>query len=238
VKADRYLKVLYQGRLAGTLALTPEKKAAFEYADEWLKDGFSISPFSLPLKKQVFIPQKDYFHGLFGVFADSLPDAWGNILLNRLLKKKGINADQMDILDRLAIVGSSGMGALTYQPEIQVAEEQRIRQNQLLCEQLADLELDINEVPDNLLKQIFHNKEAYCRQLEQLKKQDRIKSLIFLSRQSICILGWLFVMILCLYFYFELFTAYMTLPFQLIALSMITVVFVCMIRTIYYNEKA
>ena len=77
----------------------------------------------LPLKKQVFIPQKDYFHGLFGVFADSLPDAWGNILLNRLLKKKGINADQMDILDRLAIVGSSGMGALTYQPEIQVAED-------------------------------------------------------------------------------------------------------------------
>ena len=117
-------------------------------------------------------------------------------------------------------------------------EEQRIRQNQLLCEQLADLEFDINEVPDNLLEQIFHNKEAYCRQLEQLKKQDRIKSLIFLSRQSVCILGWLFVMILCLYFYFELFTAYMTLPFQLIALSMITVVFVCMIRTIYYNEKA
>ena len=83
-------------------------------------------------------------------------------------------------------------------------EAQRVRQNQLLCEQLADLELDINEVPDNLLKQIFHNKEAYCRQLEQLKKQDRIKSLIFLSRKSACILGWLFVMILCLYFYFEL----------------------------------
>lgn len=77
MKADRYLEVLYKGRVAGTLALTSEKKAAFEYADEWLKDGFSISPFSLPLKKQVFIPQKDYFHGLFGVFADSLPDAWG-----------------------------------------------------------------------------------------------------------------------------------------------------------------
>ena len=151
MKADRYLKVLYQGRLAGTLALTPEKKAAFEYADEWLKDGFSISPFSLPLKKQVFVPQKDYFHGLFGVFADSLPDAWGNILLNRLLKKKGINADQMDILDRLAIVGSSGMGALTYQPEIQVAEEGSGLDLDYLSEQCQSiLETEYTEELDRL----------------------------------------------------------------------------------------
>lgn len=118
MKADRYLEVLYKGRVAGTLALTPEKKAAFEYADEWLKDGFSISPFSLPLKKQVFIPQKDYFHGLFGVFADSLPDTWGNILLDRILKKNGINADQMDILDRLAIVAlESSPGSHVWAPE-------------------------------------------------------------------------------------------------------------------------
>ena len=63
MKKDRAVHVLYDERLVGTLALTPEKKAAFEYSDEWLKNGFSISPFSLPLKKQVFIPQKDYFHG-------------------------------------------------------------------------------------------------------------------------------------------------------------------------------
>ena len=48
---------------------------------EWLASGFSISPFSLPLKKQVFLPMKDYFGGLFGVFGDSLPDGWGNLLL-------------------------------------------------------------------------------------------------------------------------------------------------------------
>lgn len=123
MKADRYLRVLYKERQVGTLALTPDKKAAFEYTEEWLENGFSISPFSLPLKKQVFIPPKDYFHGLFGVFADSLPDAWGNILLNRLLKKNGINVDQINILDRLSIVGNSGMGALAYQPEMQLGEE-------------------------------------------------------------------------------------------------------------------
>jgi len=68
---------MYEDRLVGTLALTANHKVAFEYDDAWLEEGFSISPFSLPLKKQVFIPNKDYFEGLFGVFADSLPDAWG-----------------------------------------------------------------------------------------------------------------------------------------------------------------
>lgn len=107
----------------GTLALTADRKGAFEYTDEWIAQGFSISPFSLPLKKQVFIPQKDYFGGLFGVFADSLPDAWGNLLLNRLLKRNGIPVEQLTVLDRLAIVGNAGMGALTYRPEKMFTEE-------------------------------------------------------------------------------------------------------------------
>lgn len=114
---SKHLQVFYKDDLVGTLALTPEHKAAFAYADAWLENGFSISPFSLPLKKQVFVPVKDYFWGLFGVFADSLPDAWGNLLLNRLLRREGIRPEQLSVLDRLAIVGNSGMGALTYRPE-------------------------------------------------------------------------------------------------------------------------
>lgn len=65
----------------GILALTADHKAAFQYDEKWLENGFSISPFSLPLKKQVFLPTKDYFSGLFGVFADSLPDNWGKIVV-------------------------------------------------------------------------------------------------------------------------------------------------------------
>lgn len=120
MKTGKHLKVLYKDRSVGTLALTPQGKAAFQYEDSWLKEGFPISPFSLPLEKRVFVPQKDYFHGLFGVFADSLPDAWGNILLNRLLRSKGIDPGRLTVLDRLAVVGSSGMGALTYRPEYEI----------------------------------------------------------------------------------------------------------------------
>ena len=114
------LFVYYHEKLVGTLAKTPDHKIAFQYDDEWVKTGFSISPFSLPLNHNVFIPTKYYFNGLFGVFADSLPDAWGNVLLNRVLKKHQINPDLLGPLERLAIVGNSGMGALSYRPEIQV----------------------------------------------------------------------------------------------------------------------
>lgn len=79
------LEVRMDDRLVGTLALTANHKVAFSYSEEWLEHGFSVSPFSLPLKMKCLC-QKDYFDGLFGVFADSLPDAWGQLLLERLLK--------------------------------------------------------------------------------------------------------------------------------------------------------
>ena len=125
MRQNNALQVYYDERLVGTLAMTADHKAAFQYDDEWLENGFSISPFSLPLKKQVFVPQKDYFDGLFGVFADSLPDNWGRVLLNRLLRSHKQNPDELTVLNRLAIVGKSGMGALTYYPEKSFSEQQK-----------------------------------------------------------------------------------------------------------------
>ena len=123
MKQGNALQVLYDGKLVGTLAMTADHKAAFQYSEEWIEIGFPISPFSLPLKEQVFVPTKDYFNGLFGVFADSLPDNWGRLLLNRLLRAHKQNPDKLTVLDRLAIVGKSGMGALTYYPEREINEK-------------------------------------------------------------------------------------------------------------------
>lgn len=123
MKHGNALQVLYDGKLVGTLAMTADHKAAFQYSEEWIENGFPISPFSLPLKEQVFVPTKDYFNGLFGVFADSLPDNWGRLLLNRLLRAHKQNPDKLTVLDCLAIVGKSGMGALTYYPEREINEK-------------------------------------------------------------------------------------------------------------------
>ena len=123
MKQNKALQVLFDNRVVGTLALAANHKVVFQYDDSWLDKGFSISPFSLPLENQVFVPTKDYFDGLFGVFADSLPDHWGRLLLKRLLLAHEQNPDKLTVIDRLAIVGKSGMGALTYYPEQSFSEE-------------------------------------------------------------------------------------------------------------------
>lgn len=111
------LRVSIGRRTVGLLAQTQEGVLAFEYDDEWLLDGFSISPFSLPLEKRVFVANNQPLGGVFGVFDDSLPDGWGRLLVDRLLKSHGIDPYSVGPLARLSIVGSSGMGALEYHPE-------------------------------------------------------------------------------------------------------------------------
>ena len=102
----------------GTLALTNDNRVAFQYSDEWVEKGFSINPFKLPLSKQLFFATSSIFDGLFGVFADSLPDSYGELLLDRYLKSKKININELTCLDRLAYVGTSGMGLLEYIPDL------------------------------------------------------------------------------------------------------------------------
>lgn len=60
------LDVFCHDRHVGTMALYQDRQAAFEYSDDWIADGFSISPFSLPLEKRVFMPKIDPFDGILG----------------------------------------------------------------------------------------------------------------------------------------------------------------------------
>lgn len=135
----KYLKVFYNDILVGTLAKTPERVVAFEYDLDWLNNGFSISPFSLPLIKKVFIPKYEPFDGLFGVFNDSLPDGWGRLLVDRLFLKNKINPVEIDNLNRLAVVQDSGMGALTYKPEHKFETENNISDFDILAQECSKI---------------------------------------------------------------------------------------------------
>lgn len=117
IKTVEILKVKCNEINVGRLVLNRENIAVFEYDTDWLNSGFSISPIHLPLTSETFLAKRNPFNGLFGVFNDSLPDGWGNLLLDRLLKEKGINPLELSVLDRLSIVGKNGMGALHYEPE-------------------------------------------------------------------------------------------------------------------------
>ncbi len=141
------LDVFYHDRPVGTMALYKNRLAAFEYDSDWLGEGFAISPFSLPLEKKVFMPKIDPFEGLFGVFADSLPDGWGRLLVDRLMRRNGLNPYEIGSLERLAIVGSSGMGALTYRPVItmeNVYDEMTLDEIARECERVLNTETSDN----------------------------------------------------------------------------------------------
>lgn len=110
------LNVKYNGKVVGYLAELKNGSIAFQYDSEWIKNGFSISPFSLPLTDKIFFNDKPTFNGLFGVFWDSLPDGWGELLVRRMLNKHGINFDRLSPLQKLSIINKNGLGALEYEP--------------------------------------------------------------------------------------------------------------------------
>ena len=92
---------------------------AFQYDKKWLISGlFYLSIRLTHQNASLFIAKPEPFWGNFGIFEDSLPDGYGRYLFNRLLKKQGINDALLTPIQRLSIVGISGMGALSYVPGI------------------------------------------------------------------------------------------------------------------------
>lgn len=126
--------------LIGVLA-QKEKKIYFEYDKEFLKTGIEISPYKLPLKGGLQRCDDDVFEGLWGVFADSLPDGWGRLLMDRHLMGLGVNPASIMPLDRLSYVGHYGMGALSYTPVQEIDESM----GAIILDDLAESSEDILE---------------------------------------------------------------------------------------------
>lgn len=113
------ITVFHNRDLVGTLQMTPDGRlCAFEYSREWLSSGFALSPFELPLTSDMIFSEPVKFDRGFAVFEDSIPDGYGLYLIDRMLRKSGFQLRNLNPLQRLAIVGSSGMGALRYEPAV------------------------------------------------------------------------------------------------------------------------
>ena len=124
---NKAIRILYDSMLVGILTTTNREVAVFEYDQDWLTNGFSISPFELPLESGFINAKENPFYGLFGVFNDSLPDGWGQLLVDRWLRQQGINPTGISWLDRLSIVGNHGMGALRYEPVVSYASQMPVQ---------------------------------------------------------------------------------------------------------------
>lgn len=140
------LRVKYNSRLVGYLQELDDKRIAFQYDTEWIQKGFPLNPFFLQLSPEVFISKSTYFNGLFGVFHDSLPDGWGELLVRRKVSKMGLNFDKLSVLTRLTFVNESGLGALQYEPF--QYEKSKTKQQDLdkIAEEIIKVLDDLEEV--------------------------------------------------------------------------------------------
>lgn len=121
-----YLNLEGNERKLGTLAWSgKERRAYFEYAAEFLTSPLLISPFHMMAATGLIAAPRDPFDGLHGLFNDSLPDGWGRLLLDRRLQRAGIDYTRLTPVDRLSAVGRTGMGALSYIPELPDDQKQQ-----------------------------------------------------------------------------------------------------------------
>ena len=134
------MEVYYHNRHVGTLKEgTKDNHLFFSYSSSWLKDGFSISPLLMPLEKKVYECNRAHLRYLHGVFHDCLPDTWGNVLINRYLRKQNINPASLNMLSRLSLLGKDSLGALTFVPSNPLNEASDIADLDKIKEELTKL---------------------------------------------------------------------------------------------------
>ena len=110
------------GRTIGAVSLEEGRDvAAFQYAPDFARSGIELSPLVMPLSGQVYqfpgLP-RNTFHGLPGLLADSLPDKFGNALIDAWLATQGRDPAGFTAVERLCYTGARGMGALEFAPVI------------------------------------------------------------------------------------------------------------------------
>lgn len=114
------VSVWYHEHEVGALSFDTEQGlGAFEYTPAFLNSGIELAPLKMPLRKRIYnFPELNFatFHGLPGLVADSLPDDFGNAVLNAWVASQGKQPTDISPLQRLQYTGKRGMGALEYRP--------------------------------------------------------------------------------------------------------------------------
>jgi serine/threonine-protein kinase HipA len=114
------INITYQAQDVGAVSFDTDKGVgAFEYDPSFLKTGIELAPIKMPLSNRIFsFPELEFntFKGLPGLIADSLPDDFGNAVLNAWVASQGKSPNDITPLQRLQYTGKRGMGALEYSP--------------------------------------------------------------------------------------------------------------------------
>lgn len=142
--------------------------ASFEYDPDFIKKGYELAPLKMPLVQKAIYnfpelryrsPQEENtFSGLPGLLADTLPDRYGNRLINSWLAQQGRPENSMNPIEKLCFIGTRGMGALEFEPSKNINTE------------IFDIE--INSLID-VATQILNDRETFITNI----KEDELKAM-------------------------------------------------------------
>jgi serine/threonine-protein kinase HipA len=157
------LQVIYRGWgehwPLGTLADTG-REVLFEYSSEAIQRGLQLSPMHHQLPNRgastVTFRGEAHFYGLPGFIADSLPDGWGLLLMDRALRRLGRNPQETSILERLAIIGDRALGALAFEPAEEGSLPAEVLHLKELAQEVQALVANSNEKKSDEITHLRH----------------------------------------------------------------------------------
>jgi len=122
-RQTKVIEVWAWGERVGAVAADPDSgRYVFAYAPEWIATRIELSPLMMPLRQRPYDNSQwpslapEAFHGLVPLLADSLPDAFGNALVNAWMAEHGVAPGLITPLDRLAYAADRALGALEFRP--------------------------------------------------------------------------------------------------------------------------
>jgi serine/threonine-protein kinase HipA len=128
---------LWGSTIGSVLLKDGDPYASFEYEPAFAKSGVPVAPLTMPLSSRVYrFPglARESFHGLPGMLADSLPDKFGNALIDIWLARQGRRPESFNAVERLCYTGKRGMGALEFYPLLNrdIAVDKRLEISRLV----------------------------------------------------------------------------------------------------------
>ena len=151
------------GKTIGAVSLDENQRfAEFEYDSSFIKSAIQLSPIMMPLKPGVYkFSELEFgtFHGLPGLLSDSIPDKFGNSLIDVWLSKQGRLPESFNAVERLCYTGKRGMGALEYYP--------------LISDKEIDSKIKVDELVE-LATMVLTNRENLKTVLDECDKKNMV----------------------------------------------------------------
>lgn len=157
------------GHTIGATYWDPERQlAAFEYTPEFRRSGVQLAPLMMPLGDRIYrfpLLSRTSFQGLPGLLADSLPDDFGNAVIDQWLIREGRDRQSFSPVERLCYIGQRGMGALEFRPSIRTTTRGSVPIDVAALTELAQNVLDLRE---GLKVRVAADGNDYSRSLDDI----------------------------------------------------------------------